>query len=71
MAEIIDFEADMDEMDREALLALREGLEMKLSELDAREPGDMQSEAYEQWGERHEELEDLLDEVMDRLEELE
>lgn len=71
MAEIIDFEADMDEMDREALLALREGLEMKLAELDAREPGDMQSEAYEQWGERHEELEDLLDEVMDRLEELE
>ena len=29
----------------------------------------MNSEEYEAWGERHEELEDLADEIMDRLEE--
>ena len=30
----------------------------------------MNSEAYELWGDRHEELEDLADEVLDRLDEL-
>ena len=27
----------------------------------------MESEAYEAWGDQHEELEDLADEIMDRL----
>ena len=31
----------------------------------------MESEAYEDWGQRHEDLEDLVDDVLDRLEELE
>ena len=30
----------------------------------------MNSEAYEQWGEEHEALEDLVDELQDRLDEL-
>ena len=30
----------------------------------------MESEEYEAWGDRHEELEDLADELMERLEEL-
>ena len=29
----------------------------------------MDSEEYEAWGDRHEELEDLVDEIWDRLEE--
>jgi hypothetical protein len=28
----------------------------------------MESEEYEAWGDRHEELEDLVDDVLDRLE---
>ena len=31
----------------------------------------MESEEYEAWGDRHEELEDLADEILDRLDELE
>ena len=42
-----------------------------LEQLDELEPEDMDSDAYEDWGERHEALEDLADELQDRLDELE
>ena len=68
MADIIDFishqDWDPDSMDKEALLAC-------LAELDEREPEDMESEDYERWGQCHEELEDRVDDILDRLEELE
>ena len=38
--------------------------------LDEQEPEDMDSEEYESWGDRHEALEDLADEILDRLDEL-
>ena len=41
----------------------------ELDRLDGEEPQDMDSEEYEAWGNRHEELEDLVDEIWDRLEE--
>ena len=68
MAQIIPFPADAEEsslesLSREELLALRE----KLAALDAREPEDMMSKAYERWGERHEALEDELDDLLDLL----
>ena len=44
-------------------------LEAVRGELDREEPEDMESEAYEDWGDRHEELEDLADELLDLLEE--
>ena len=70
MAQIIPFPADAEEpeleaLSREALLALAQELREKLAELDAREPEDMMSKAYERWGERHEALEDELDELLD------
>ena len=46
--------------------ALRE----KLAALDAREPEDMMSKAYERWGERHEALEDALDDLLELLDEV-
>jgi hypothetical protein len=55
-------------MDEAALRALLEDLREQIAQLDEAEPADMESEEYEVWGEAHEELEDLLDEVMDRLE---
>ena len=36
--------------------------------MDEEEPEDMDSEAYDDWGDRHEALEDLADEITDRLE---
>ena len=63
MAQIIPFPADAEEpeleaLSREALLALAQEL---------REPEDMMSKAYERWGERHEALEDELDDLLDLL----
>lgn len=73
MAEMLSFEMpreDLRKMDRRALEEYLERLRALISELDAREPRNMNSEAYEQWGEEHEALEDLVDEVLDRLDEL-
>lgn len=39
-------------------------------DLDSREPGDEESEEYEDWADAHENLEDRIDEVLDRLDEL-
>lgn len=73
MADIIDFGAYRDpaDMDKAELLAYLDMLRGQIAELDEAEPADMESEAYEEWGQRHEDLEDLVDDVLDRLEELE
>ena len=42
----------------------------RIEDLDAAEPKNMNSEAYEEWGDLHEELEDLVDDVLDRLDEM-
>ena len=54
--------------------ALREELEQvrrQIEELDLEEPEDMDSEAYEEWGDLHEELEDRADDLIEALEKLE
>ena len=43
-------------------------MQQQLQILDAKEPKNMNSEAYEEWADEHEELEDYLDEILDRLE---
>ena len=70
MADIINFGAYRDpaDMEKAELLAYLETLRGQIAELDEAEPADMESEAYEDWGQRHE---DLVDDVLDRLEELE
>ena len=72
MAQIIPFPADagessLESLSREELLALAQELREKLAALDAREPEDIMSKAYERWGERHEALEDELDDLLDLL----
>lgn len=73
MAQIIAFdqdqEVDISRMTQEQLLQYQASLLKELAALDAREPQDMASEAYEAWGDEHEELEDLLDEIQDLLDE--
>lgn len=75
MAEIIDFsgyqeEPELETMDREQLEAYLQQVRARIAQLDEEEPADMNSEEYETWGDAHEELEDLADEITDRLEEL-
>ena len=73
MAEFLEFDGgfapDIEAMDREELQACLQEVRERIADLDEREPADMNSEEYEAWGDRHEELEDLADEIMDRLEE--
>ena len=61
---------DIDSMTLPELKAYQEELIGQIEALDEREPADMESEAYEAWGDAHEVLEDLLDDVQDRLDEL-
>lgn len=75
MAEIIDFfgyqEApDLEGMNRAELKEYLQQVREQIAQLDEEEPADMNSEAYEIWGDAHEDLEDLADEIADRLEEL-
>ena len=71
MAEIIAFGAspDVDAMDRPALEAYLAEIRRRIAALDEREPEDMSSEAYDEWSEEHEPLEDIADDILDRLEE--
>ena len=74
MAEFLEFDGgfapDIEAMDREELQACLQEVRERIADLDEREPADMNSEEYEAWGERHEELEDLADEIGERLEEM-
>lgn len=75
MAEIIDFsgyqeEPELETMNRKQLEEALRQVRERIAQLDEEEPSDMNSEEYETWGDAHEELEDLADEITDRLEEL-
>ena len=61
---------DIDEMQFEELLAYQAQIHALLADLDAREPKNMLSPAYDDWADAHEELEDILDDILDRLDEL-
>lgn len=61
---------DVDDLDAEGLRALREQIEAAIADLDEAEPRNMNSEAYDLWAEKHEDLEDVLDDILDRLEEI-
>lgn len=45
-------------------------LENQIAQMDAREPEDMESQAFEDWADCHEALEDILDDARDRLDTL-
>ena len=63
-------EPDLDGMDAEQLRAYLASVRARIGQLDEEEPEDMESEEYQEWGDRHEVLEDLADEILDRLEAL-
>ena len=61
---------DIYEMNLTQLQAHYAAMQEELHELDAKEPKNMNSEAYEEGADQHEALEDYLDEILDRMEEL-
>ena len=60
-------EPDWETMDRCRLTAYLNDVRGRINQLDEQEPADMNSEEYDVWGVRHEELEDLADEIRDKL----
>ena len=77
MGDIIQFphlpeeEPDIYEMSIDELKEYLAQLRAQIDRLDEEEPEDMESEAYEAWGEQHELLEDMVDEVLELLDETE
>ena len=69
MVHIVEFPAGGGDR-RQALRSELDEVRRQIAALDLEEPEDMDSEEYEAWGERHEELEDRADDLLDRLEEL-
>lgn len=59
---------DIYEMNLSQLQAHYAAMQEELHALDAKEPKNMNSDAYEEWADEHEELEDYLDEILDRME---
>lgn len=75
MADIIRFdgysqEPDIYGMSRSQLSAYLAALREDIALLDSQEPEDMLSDEYEEWGDRHEDMEDLVDEILDILEDM-
>ena len=62
------FDATIDNMTAGELAEYLAFLEERRAELDEAEPADEDSDAFADWAERHEELEDLYDEALERLE---
>lgn len=61
-------EPELKTMTAQELGAYLEELRQRLEALDSREPKNEHSDAYEAWAEAHEDLEDVIDEVLDLLE---
>ena len=59
-----------DDLTRDELLDRLQSLQDALAALDGEEPEDMASDRYTRWADRHEALEDELDDVLDLLDEL-
>ena len=70
IADFLDSLPDIGQMDADTLKEYRLQTQQTIQELDELEPRSQTSEAYELWADLHEELEDVLDEILDCLEDL-
>lgn len=61
---------DVEDMEPDTLKQWRDRIAAAIRQLDGAEPKNEASEEYDQWAQDHEDLEDILDEILDRLEEL-
>ena len=62
---------NLDGLNTEDLRDLRDKAEELLDNLEDREPPEEDSEVYDLWGDRFSEVEDFIDRVQDRLDEIE
>ena len=70
IADFLDSLPDISQMDADTLKAYRLQTQRAIQDLDELEPRSQDSEAYALWADLHEELEDVLDEILDCLEDL-
>ena len=63
------FQVETADMSREELQTFLDQLTRQREALDELEPKKKRSDAYEDWAELHEYLEDLMDEIQDALDE--
>ena len=66
----VQYAEDDEPLTKEELADELAHLKAMLAVLDKKEPKDMESAAYERWGQQHEELEDQIDEIMELLEQM-
>ena len=59
---------ELEGLDAPALEQYRAQTQQMIDDLDAQEPRSEKSEAYDTWAELHEDLEDVLDEILDLME---
>ena len=60
-------EVDIESLDIDGLKDYRAKILAQIAALDEKEPKSMTSPAYEEWADKHEELEDILDDIQDLL----
>lgn len=60
----------LEEMSERWITACLEALRRELAALDKNEPSMKNEELYEQWADDHEDIEDTIDELLDRLDEM-
>ena len=61
---------ELEELTLDELYAVREQILADLADWDEKMPFDEGSDAFADWAEEHEDMEDLLDDVVERIEEL-
>ena len=61
---------ELEDLTLDELYEVREQIMADIAELDGEMPFDEGCDAFNQWAEEHEDMEDLLDDVEERIEEL-
>ena len=61
---------ELEELTLNELYEVREQIRTDIAALDEKMPFDEGSDAFTDWAEEHEDMEDLLDDVVERIEEL-
>ena len=62
-------ERDLEAMDKEQLKAYRKEILAQIRELEDEDPETLTSDDFEIWANKHEDLEDILDDIQDLLDE--
>ena len=64
----MEYDIDLDEMTLDELRELLAAFKERLARMDDEEPVDADSDIYDQWAEAHEDMEDIIDDITDRIE---